>query len=68
MAVINLMGTLKRTVPQGFGHQESLSEVAIMIQCLKNVIDPKIAFEDEVCSFWFKYHLLTVLIAPMIDC
>ena len=60
MAVINLMGTLKRTVPQGLGHQETLSEVAILIQCLKNVINPKIALEDEVCSFWCKYHLINV--------
>ena len=53
MSVINVMGSIKRAVPQGSGHHEIPSEGAILIQCLKDVNIPKIAFEDEVCKFDF---------------
>ena len=53
MSVINVMGSIKRAVPQGSGHHEIPSEGAILIRSLKDVNVPKIAFEDEVCKFDF---------------
>ena len=55
MSVINVMGSIKRAVPQGSGHHEILPEGAILIQSLKDVNIPKIAFEDEVCKFDFLF-------------
>ena len=53
MSVINVMGSIKRAAPHSSGHHEILAEGAILIQSLKDVNIPKIAFEDEVCKFDF---------------